>query len=60
LARVQARVHRVEQRAPDCRGSSPRDDLTKIGTNNRLRRALRTNVARFGLSSPDPAVIGSL
>jgi urea transport system permease protein len=36
-------------------GSSARDDLTKIGTNNRLRKALRTTVARFGLSSPDPA-----
>jgi urea transport system permease protein len=30
--------------------------LTKIGTNNRLRRVLRTTVARFGLSSPDAAV----
>ncbi len=34
-------------------GSAPRDDLTKIGTNNRLRRVLQTTVARFDLSSPD-------
>lgn len=37
-------------------GSAPADSLTKIGTNNRLRRVLRTTVARFGLSSPDTAV----
>jgi urea transport system permease protein len=37
-------------------GTTARDDLTKIGTNNRLRRALRTTVARFGLLSPDAAV----
>ncbi len=37
-------------------GSAPADSLTKIGTNNRLRRVLRTIVARFGLSNPDPAV----
>jgi len=37
-------------------GSAPADSLTKIGTNNRLRRVLRTTVAHFGLSSPDPAV----
>jgi urea transport system permease protein len=37
-------------------GSASADSLTKIGTNNRLRRVLRTIVARFGLSSPDPAV----
>jgi urea transport system permease protein len=37
-------------------GSASPDDLTKIGTNNRLRRVLRTTVARFGLSNPDPAV----
>ena len=36
-------------------GSSPRDSLTKIGTNNGLRRALRIAVARFDLSSPDAA-----
>ena len=37
-------------------GSAPVADLTKIGTNNRLRRFLRTTVARFGLANPDPAV----
>jgi len=34
-------------------GSAPRDGLTKIGTNNRLRRLLRIELARFDLSSPD-------
>ena len=34
-------------------GSAPADDLTKIGTNNRLRSVLHTALARFGLSSPD-------
>jgi urea transport system permease protein len=37
-------------------GSAPRDQLEKIGTNNRLRRMLRIALARFGLSNPDPAV----
>ena len=37
-------------------GSAPADNLTKIGTNNHLRRVLRTVVARFGLSNPDAAV----
>jgi urea transport system permease protein len=37
-------------------GSSRLGDLTKIGTNNRLRRVLRTAGARFALSSPDAAV----
>lgn len=37
-------------------GSAPPADLTKIGTNNRLRRFLRTTVARFALASPDAAV----
>jgi urea transport system permease protein len=34
-------------------GSASRDDLTKIGTNNRLRRVLRMAIARFDLGSPD-------
>jgi urea transport system permease protein len=34
-------------------GSASRDELTKIGTNNRLRAVLRISLARFGLSSPD-------
>jgi urea transport system permease protein len=37
-------------------GSSPVADLTKIGTNNRLRRVLRTTTARFALANPDPGV----
>jgi urea transport system permease protein len=37
-------------------GTAPPGELTKIGTNNRLRRFLRTAVARFGLASPDAAV----
>ena len=37
-------------------GSALRDALTRIGTNNGLRRLLRTTVARFDLSSPDSAV----
>src|SRR5437870_310607 len=37
-------------------GSAPADSLTKVGTNNGLRRLLRTTVAHFGLSSPDAAV----
>ena len=38
------------------KGSAPSAGLTKIGTNNRLRRFLRTAVARFALASPDAAV----
>ncbi|HVW06076.1 MAG TPA: urea ABC transporter permease subunit UrtB [Vicinamibacterales bacterium] len=34
-------------------GSASRDDLTKIGTNNRLRRVLRMAIARFDLGSAD-------
>ena len=37
-------------------GSGSPDSFEKIGTNNRLRRALRISVARFGLASPDPSV----
>jgi urea transport system permease protein len=37
-------------------GTAPADGFTKIGTNNGLRRVLRTTLARFGLSSEDPAV----
>jgi len=36
-------------------GSASVDSLTKIGTNNGLRRVLQTNLARFGLSSADPS-----
>jgi urea transport system permease protein len=37
-------------------GSAPADNLTKISTNNGLRRVLRTVVAHFALSSPEVAV----
>jgi len=37
-------------------GSAPREDLTKIGTNNHLRRQLKIAVARFDLSSADATV----
>ncbi len=37
-------------------GSAPPSDLMKIGTNNRLRRFLRTTVGHYRLSSPDPSV----
>src|SRR5258708_5535277 len=37
-------------------GSTPADSLTKSGTNNGLRRMLRTTVAHFALSSPQVAV----
>src|ERR1700690_1370854 len=34
-------------------GSAPVDNMTKIGTNNHLRRTLKTALARFALSSPE-------
>jgi len=37
-------------------GSAASAELTKVGTNNRLRRFLRTSVARFALASPDASV----
>ena len=37
-------------------GPAPADSLTKIGTNNGLRRELRSTLAHFALSSPDVAV----
>ena len=37
-------------------GSASVDSLTKIGTNNHLRRVLQTTLARFGLSSTDSSV----
>ena len=37
-------------------GTSGRDALTKIGTNNRLRRVLKTTIARYSLADPDPTV----
>ncbi len=37
-------------------GSVASDDVTRIVTNNHLRRMLQTMLARFGLSSSDPTV----
>src|SRR5882672_5177781 len=37
-------------------GPASLDNLTKIGTNNHLRRILQTALARYGLSSPDAAI----
>jgi urea transport system permease protein len=37
-------------------GSASVDNLTKIVANNHLRRVLQTTLARYGLSSADPAV----
>jgi urea transport system permease protein len=37
-------------------GTAPAESMTQIGTNNALRRTLRTTVARFALSSSDPTV----
>ncbi|MCU1334585.1 MAG: urtB, partial [Bryobacterales bacterium] len=37
-------------------GSAAADSLTKIGTNNGLRRTLRTTVAHFALASPEVSV----
>ena len=37
-------------------GSAPPAELAKVGTNNRLRRFLRTTLARFALASADPSV----
>ena len=37
-------------------GSLAADQLTKIGTNNGLRRMIRTTVAQYGLGNPDAAV----
>jgi urea transport system permease protein len=37
-------------------GTAARDALTKIGTNNRLRRVLKMAIARFALSSDDASV----
>src|SRR5207245_2372642 len=37
-------------------GSATREDLTKIGTNNHVRRQLKIAVARFDLSSSDTTV----
>ncbi len=36
-------------------GSAPADSVTKIGTNNALRKTVRTALAHFSLSNPDSA-----
>lgn len=37
-------------------GTGAPEALTRIGTNNRLRRHLRTTLARFGLADPEVSV----
>jgi len=37
-------------------GSAPTDSLTRIGTNNGLRKKLRIAISRFDLASPDASV----
>jgi urea transport system permease protein len=37
-------------------GTSPRDAMTKVGTNNSLRKMLKTSVARYDMSSRDAAI----
>lgn len=37
-------------------GTAPSDAMTQIGTNNALRRAVTSAVARFALASPDASV----
>jgi len=37
-------------------GTATTDELTPIGTNNRLRRLLRTTSARFALANPDSTI----
>src|ERR1700730_15186174 len=37
-------------------GTAAASDVTQIGTNNGLRRTLRTTVAHFALASPDASV----
>jgi len=51
-----ASLQLIDPRSLAGAGSASRDDLTKIGTNNRLRKRLRALVARFDLASPSAAV----
>jgi urea transport system permease protein len=37
-------------------GTANPDEVVRVGTNNRLRRVLRTTVARFALAHPDASV----
>ena len=52
----QASVELLDPVSQQPAGASAPGELTKIGTNNRLRRSLRTTLARFALSNPDAAV----
>jgi urea transport system permease protein len=49
-------LHLIDPLSLKDAGSTPADNLTQIGTNNGLRRLLRTTVAHFALSSPEAAV----
>jgi urea transport system permease protein len=49
-------LHLIDPLSLKDAGSAPADSVTVIGTNNSLRRMLRTTVARFALSSPEVAV----
>jgi urea transport system permease protein len=51
-----ASLELVDPRSLKDAGSIARDELTKVGTNNRLRRLLRITLARFDLSNPSPEV----
>ncbi len=46
----------VDPLSSDNAGSASPDTLTKVSTNNRLRRSVRTSLAKFGLSSADANV----
>src|SRR5258708_27899632 len=48
-------LHLIDPLSLKDAGSASADNLTQIGTNNALRRTLRTTVAHFALSSPEVA-----
>src|SRR5258708_3962180 len=49
-------LHLIDALSLKDAGSASADNLTQIGTNNALRRTLRTTVAHFALSSPEVTV----
>jgi len=49
-------LHLIDPLSLKDAGSAPAESLTLIGTNNSLRRTVRTTVARFALSSPEVGV----
>jgi len=51
-----ASVELIEPMTGAASGSAARDDVVKIGTNNRLRKLLRVALARFDLTSLDRQV----